>query len=118
MSFLVKSVSHDKPLRIHEANAEGRPVCSGVTPRFKQIRHWQTDPGPANCKLCKRISHKQSMTKIESISIRVFGDKTGKFKLSIQINDIPQRHERIERDYETPSDAITSARHTVKELTK
>ena len=53
--FLVKSVNHNKALRVHAAGADHRPVCSARVPKFKGITAWQTDPGPANCKVCQSI---------------------------------------------------------------
>jgi hypothetical protein len=38
--------------------------------------------------------------------------------LDIKVDGIKQHHERCERTYVSPGDAITSARHAVNELVK
>jgi hypothetical protein len=64
--FLVKSVNHNKPLRVHAAAANHRPVCSARVPKFKHIIAWQLDPGPANCKVCAKILQRDAGPKLKT----------------------------------------------------
>jgi hypothetical protein len=52
MIFLVKSSNGSRALKIHQATANHAPLCGGGY-CGKQIKCWQEDIGPANCKLCE-----------------------------------------------------------------
>lgn len=114
---LFKSVNHSKPLRVHETGGDGRPLCVHRVPKFRSITGWQTDPGPANCKICSAIKNQTTMPKVKSVNIHVF-QQEGKYRFNLTIDEVPQRHSRMDEPCDTIHEAIGYARHALRELAK
>ncbi len=62
------------------------------------------------------------MSEINSINVHVFrattDDRNDNWVMDIKVNCVTAQHERCNRDYSSPGDAITSARHAVNDLVK
>lgn len=59
--------------------------------------------------------------KVRSFSVHIFAAAAGKaerFKMAVEVNAVPQKHERTNREYASAGDCLTSARHLVNEVSK
>lgn len=115
--FLIKTVNHAQPLRVHEAGADSRPLCVARVPKLKYFTDWQTDLGPANCKICATIKTK-NMSKVKSVNVHVFLLPDNTYRFSMIMDDVPQRHGRMEEPCDSIAEALGYARHALRELAK
>ena len=67
MIFLVKNVTHTRPVRVHQANANCAPICGGGKNGKASIA-WQEDIGPANCKRCKQITQQKEQKQMIALN--------------------------------------------------
>ena len=104
--------------RVHVSNANGAPVCGGGNSARKA--QWQEVILEANCARCQAIINQRQAVNnsVSNINLHVHRSR-GDFNtwlLDIKINGVKAHHERCERVYTSAADAITNARHAVKEL--